>query len=75
MKNPDKAARLLVLPVSLLATIVSPFAKILIKISNLIATLLGADASSSHQDVTEEEILLMINEGNERGFIEESQKI
>lgn len=74
MKNPDKAARLLVLPVSLLATIVSPFAKILIKISNLIATLLGADASSSHQDVTEEEILLMINEGNERGFIEESQK-
>lgn len=74
MKNPDKAARLLVLPVSLFTKIVSPFAKILIKASNLIATLLGAEASSNHQDVTEEEILLMINEGNERGFIEESQK-
>ena len=74
MKNPDKAARLLALPVLLLTAIISPFAKILLKASYFIAALLGADANSNPQDVTEEEILLMINEGNERGFIEESQK-
>lgn len=74
MKNPDKATKLLILPLTILTAVVSPFSKMLISLSNFLARLFGANASSRQQDVTEEEILLMVSEGNERGFIEESQK-
>lgn len=42
--------------------------------SYLISKLFGADPSKAQEEITEEEIRMLVDVGNEIGFIEESQK-
>lgn len=56
--------RILLLPLTLVCT----------AFSKGIAALLGADAGSGEEPVTEEEILMMVDAGNETGAIESSEK-
>ncbi|MBQ6816213.1 MAG: HlyC/CorC family transporter [Clostridia bacterium] len=51
-----------------------PFIKILAFSTNIIVRILGFDPNASQEKVTEEEILMLVDAGEEKGVIEESQK-
>lgn len=51
-----------------------PFIKILSVSTNLMVRLLGFDPNASEENVTEEEIRMLVDAGEEKGVIEESQK-
>lgn len=54
--------------------IMRPFIKILSVSTNVVVRLLGFDPNAAEDVVTEEEIRMMVSEGEEKGVIEESQK-
>ncbi len=51
-----------------------PFIKILSVSTNLVVRILGFDPNASEEVVTEEEIRMLVDAGEEKGVIEESQK-
>ncbi len=51
-----------------------PFVKILSFSTNIVVRLLGFDPNASEEEVTEEEIRMLVDAGEEKGVIEESQK-
>lgn len=51
-----------------------PFIKILSVSTNLVVRMLGFDPNASEEVVTEEEIRMLVDAGEEKGVIEESQK-
>ena len=55
-------------------TLLKPLSALVLWITLLIAKFFGASASNEKDVVTEEEILMMVDAGNETGVIEESQK-
>lgn len=58
----------------LLYLIFSPFCLAVRGLSRLIGRLFGADPVKADESVTKEEIRMLVDAGNEMGFIEESQK-
>ena len=54
--------------------IMIPFIKVLSVSTNAVVRLLGFDPNASEETVTEEEILMLVDAGEEKGVIEESQK-
>ena len=54
--------------------ITRPFIKILSVSTNLVVRMLGFDPNASEEVVTEEEIRILVDAGEEKGVIEESQK-
>ncbi len=52
----------------------TPFIKILSLSTNGVVRLCGLDPNANEETVTEEEILMMVDAGEEKGVIEESQK-
>ncbi len=52
----------------------TPFVKFLSLSTNLVLRLLGIDPNANEELITEEEILMMVDAGEEKGVIEESQK-
>ncbi len=69
----DKFALMCLKPVSLLKIFYFPFSCITSGISWAICRIFGLSSDSSKDSVTEEEILMMVEAGNETGLIEESQ--
>ncbi len=57
-----------------LMVLFSPFRVIIHAFSTLVSKLLGADPDKAKEEITEEEIRMLVDVGNEIGFIEESQK-
>ncbi|MBQ3094788.1 MAG: HlyC/CorC family transporter, partial [Clostridia bacterium] len=53
---------------------VAPLQWLLSKAADVTARLFGIDPNAMNEDVTEEEILLLVDVGEEKGVIEESQK-
>ena len=51
-----------------------PFVKVLSFSTNLVVRLLGFDPNANEEEVTEEEIRMLVDAGEEKGVIEESQK-
>ena len=51
-----------------------PFIKVLSVSTNLVVRMLGFDPNADEEVVTEEEIRILVNAGEEKGVIEESQK-
>ncbi len=60
-------------PSRFFTTLSTPFTAILSFISRLIAKAAGVDASSLENEVTEDEILSMVNEGHEQGAIDKDE--
>lgn len=60
--------------ISVLVTALTPLTALSSLITRLFAPLFGAKSSSEPDLVTEEEILMMVDAGNETGVIEESQR-
>lgn len=74
MKRSDAIARLCVGPINALSAITAPFVKFLSASTNFVVKLLGIDPNEDEKAITEEEILLMLDEGEEKGTIDETEK-
>ena len=74
MKKSDLIARIAVGPINALSIVTSPFVGFLSLSTNFVVRLLGIDPSEEEDPITEEEILLMLDEGEEKGTIDESER-
>jgi putative hemolysin len=64
-----------VMPLTILSKISSPFVKLLTLSTNFIVRLFGVDPNADDENVTEEEIRMMVDVGKERGTIQETEKM
>ena len=75
MKKAESIAFFVVTPLTVLSKVTSPFVKFLTTSTNFCVRLFGIDPNSNDDDVTEEEIRMMIDVGEEKGTIHEREKI
>ena len=73
VRIPERWAYACVNPVFFVTRILSPFTAAASVTSNAILRLFGVKVSAGAEDVTEEEIISMINEGHEQGVLEASE--
>lgn len=74
LQKAEQISFLAVTPLSLLSKITSPFVKLLTVSTNVIVRLFGIDPNIEEEDVTEEEIRMMVDVGQERGTIQDTEK-
>ena len=74
MQKPEKIAYSVVGILLVVKTLTSPFVKILSASTNLVVRLCGFDPNANEESVTEEEIRMMVDVGQEKGVIEDIQK-
>ena len=74
MKKTDAVARAAVGPVTVVAAVFRPVIWLLSKSTNGVLRLLHIDPKADEEDVSEDEILMMVDLGEERGAIESSEK-
>ena len=74
MKNAEKLALSMSGLVYFISKVFAPIVYLLTASTNGILRLLGIDPTASDASITEEEILMMIDEGSEKGAINHSEK-
>ncbi len=74
MQIPEKVAFKVAGILSFVAAATKPFVKVLALSTNAIVRLFGFDPNADEEEVTEEEIRLMVDVGGEKGVIEDAQK-
>ncbi|RPF43102.1 putative hemolysin [Hydrogenoanaerobacterium saccharovorans] len=74
MQYPDKVAFAVSGALNVCYKLEKPFVMLLSATTNGIVRMLGIDPNADEGQVTEEEIRMMVDVGNERGVIEQSQK-
>lgn len=74
MQIPEKISFLAVGPLLFVAKITKPAVKLLSFSTNLVVRIFGFDPNSDEETVTEEEIRMMVDVGQEKGVIENTQK-
>ena len=72
--NSEKLALSLTPVFYIFSVILKPISKILSKITDLILNLFGFNSKGNDEQVTEEEIRMLVDEGEEKGVIEQSEK-
>ncbi len=75
MKKAEGISMLVARPLSFLSRISSPIVKLLNSSTNFFVRLVGMDPSEEDDEVTEEEIRMMVDVGEEKGAIHESEKL
>ncbi|MBH1939613.1 HlyC/CorC family transporter [Mobilitalea sibirica] len=75
MKKAESIAFFVVKPLNLLSKITNPFVKLLTASTNFFVRIFGVDPNSLDDDVTEEEIRMMVDVGEEKGAIDEREKV
>lgn len=73
MKYYEKIAYYTIGPIRIISILTAPFVKILTASTNMISKIFGVD-EAEEEIVTEEEIRMMIAEGEEKGTIEQDEK-
>lgn len=73
MKYHEQVAHALVGIIDILVKILTPFTAFITFFSNLILRIIGIDPNEEELNVTEEEIMNMVNEGHEQGVLEEQE--
>ena len=73
-RRPERFAFFCITPFRFFQILFTPFIWLLTVLATGISHLLGADSKKESEDATEEEIRMMVDVGNEKGVIEESQK-
>ncbi|MGN0613224.1 MAG: hemolysin family protein [Porcipelethomonas sp.] len=73
-KNTEKFAAAVAVPVKIYITILSPLSLLAYGITAVICKPFGVSVSAKEEAVTEEEIRMMVDAGNETGVIEENQR-
>ncbi len=74
MYNPEKISFRIAGVLSFVATVTKPFVKVLSLSMNGVLRVLGIDPNAEPEEVTEEEIRMMVDVGGEKGVIEDAQK-
>lgn len=74
MQKSEKISYFVVGILLFISKIFKPFIKILVLSTNAFVRLLGIDPHSDTESFTEEEILMMVDVGEEKGFIENTQR-
>ena len=74
MKDPEKVAYGVAGSLNFFYTILKPLVFLVSKSVNAIARSMGIKETDGQQEYTEEEIRIMVDAGNEKGFIENDQK-
>jgi putative hemolysin len=72
-RNPEKWAYACVPYVTVVTKILSPFTSLVTASARGVLRLFGVNTSAQESDVTEEEIISMVNEGHEQGLIQASE--
>lgn len=75
MQKPESIARFLANPLRILSIIALPFVRLLTASANFFVRLFGVDPHTEVEQVTEEEIRMMVDVGEEKGTIHESEKV
>ena len=75
LQKSDRIALFVAKPMALISKITYPAVKLLTNTTNLIVKILGGSIKYDSQQITEEEIRLMINVGEEKGVIQETETI
>jgi putative hemolysin len=75
MKKAEPISMFAVGPLRVLSVVTSPFVKLLTKSTNNFVRLLGINPDEEDEKVTEEEIRLMVDVGEEKGTIHETEKL
>ncbi|MGM0901880.1 MAG: hemolysin family protein [Bacillota bacterium] len=75
MQKPEAIAMAAAGPLTLLSKITSPFVKFLTLSTNMVVRLFGVDPKAEDENVTEEEIRMMVDVGRENGTIQASEKL
>jgi len=73
MNNPEKMSFFAAYPLKIFSVIAAPFVKLLSFSTNLVLRIIGIDPNAQNSDVTEEEIRMMLDAGEEEGTIEEDE--
>lgn len=74
MQKPEKIAYKVVGALLVVKKITTPFVKVLSASTNLVVRVFGFDPNADEESVTEEEIRMMVDVGQEKGVIEDLQK-
>ena len=74
MQAPEKVSFAVAGPLCFVAKIAKPFVKVLSVSTNAVVRLFGFDPNADVENVTEEEILMMVDAGEEKGVIENVQR-
>ncbi len=74
MKKAEPIARFVANPLRALAAFTAPFVKLLTASTNFFVRLFGVDPNAEEEHVTEEEIRMMVDVGEEKGTIHENEK-
>ena len=74
MQKTESIAMFVINPLYLLSRIASPFVKLLTAATNFFVKLCGVDPHAQEEHVTEEEIRMMVDVGEENGSIHETEK-
>lgn len=74
MQIPEKVSFAVVGPLLFISKVCKPFVKFLSFSTNCLVRLFGFDPNANDETVTEEEIRMMVDVGEEKGVIEDSQR-
>ncbi|WP_034869010.1 hemolysin family protein [Clostridium lundense] len=74
LHHSDEVAMFVIKPIIFFSKITLPFVKILTWSTNILIRLFGIDSDSIEEDVSEEEIKMMIEVGEETGVIKQTEK-
>lgn len=74
LEKSELIARIVATPIDILSRITSPFVRFLTMSTNGIVRLFGVDPNENQTRITEEEIRMMINVGEEKGILMEREK-
>ncbi len=74
MKRAEAISMRVASPLNILSVAASPFVKFLTASTNFFVRLLGVDPNAEEDEVTEEEIRMMVDVGEEKGTIHETEK-
>ncbi|WP_309119713.1 hemolysin family protein [Paenibacillus sp.] len=74
MEKSEAIAMFAVMPLTALSKLTAPFVKLLTLSTNVLVRLFGVDPNADKEQVTEEEIRMMVDVGKENGAIDETEK-
>lgn len=74
MQNSEKVAMFAIKPLLALLAVTAPFVKLLTLSTHFIIKIFGGDPYAKEENVTEEEIRMMVDLGEEKGVIEEIER-
>lgn len=75
MNKAEQISGIAVTPLTILAKATSPFVKLLTLSMNITVRMFGVDPNAEDDDVTEEEIRMMVDVGEEKGAIQQNEKV